>query len=140
MNIRKALQEKNKLTGKINQLYQRLRENNITEDGQSLPYNSREVMAEIQQCTAQLISLKVKIQIANTPILSDIYELAELKNLITRLRYLDCQDSRRISSGIITYHTATIKAQERDQMILALETQVEAIQERIDSFNFRTEL
>jgi hypothetical protein len=140
MNLRKALLEKNKLSGKINQLQQRLRENNICEDGQQLPYNSREVLQEIHQCTEQLIALKVKIQIANTPILADIYELAELKSLITRLRYIDCNDTRRISSGIITYQYATIKAGERDLLVQDIEAKIEAIQERIDSFNFRTEL
>ena len=53
MNLRKALKEKNKLAGHLNQLFQRMRENNITEDGQSRPYNSKEVLQEIHQVSIQ---------------------------------------------------------------------------------------
>jgi sugar-specific transcriptional regulator TrmB len=140
MNLRKALKEKNKVAGNLNHLFHRMRENNITEDGQSRPYNSKEVLREINQEIDQLIELKVKLQLANTPILNDIYRVAELKVLIRQLRYMECNDSRKISSGIITYHIATIKADERDQLIKSLEEEIEAIHERIDAFNFRTSL
>jgi hypothetical protein len=140
MNLRKALKEKNKVAGNLNHLFHRMRENNITEDGQSRPYNSKEVLSEINQEIDQLIELKVKLQLANTPILNDIYRVAELKVLIRQLRYMECNDSRKISSGIITYHIATIKADERDQLIKSLEEEIEAIHERIDAFNFRTSL
>ena len=140
MNLRKALKEKNKVAGNLNHLFHRMRENNITEDGQSRPYNSKEVLSEINQEIDQLIELKVKLQLANTPILNDIYRVAELKVLIRQLRYMECNDSRKISSGIITYHIATIKADERDQLIKSLEEDIEAIHERIDAFNFRTSL
>ncbi|MEN9332949.1 MAG: hypothetical protein RLY35_129 [Bacteroidota bacterium] len=140
MNLRKALKEKNKVAGNLNHLFHRMRENNITEDGQSRPYNSKEVLREINQEIDQLVELKVKLQLANTPILNDIYRVAELKVLIRQLRYMECNDSRKISSGIITYHIATIKADERDQLIKSLEEEIEAIHERIDAFNFRTSL
>jgi hypothetical protein len=140
MNLRKALKEKNKVAGNLNHLFHRMRENNITEDGQSRPYNSKEVLREINQEINQLVELKVKLQLANTPILNDIYRVAELKVLIRQLRYMECNDSRKISSGIITYHIATIKADERDQLIKSLEEEIEAIHERIDAFNFRTSL
>jgi hypothetical protein len=140
MNLRKALKEKNKLAGHLNQLFQRMRENNITEDGQSRPYNSKEVLQEIHQEIQQLVELKVKLQLANIPILQDIYRVAELKVMIRQLRYMECNDSRKISSGIITYHIATIKAEERDQLIKTMEEEIEAIHERIDTFNFRTSL
>jgi hypothetical protein len=140
MNLRKALKEKNKVAGNLNHLFHRMRENNITEDGQSRPYNSKEVLCEINQEIDQLVELKVKLQLANTPILNDIYRVAELKVLIRQLRYMECNDSRKISSGIITYHIATIKADERDQLIKSLEEEIEAIHERIDAFNFRTSL
>jgi sugar-specific transcriptional regulator TrmB len=140
MNLRKALKEKNKVAGNLNHLFHRMRENNITEDGQSRPYNSKEVLSEINQEIDQLVELKVKLQLANTPILNDIYRVAELKVLIRQLRYMECNDSRKISSGIITYHIATIKADERDQLIKSLEEEIEAIHERIDAFNFRTSL
>jgi sugar-specific transcriptional regulator TrmB len=140
MNLRKALKEKNKVAGNLNHLFHRMRENNITEDGQSRPYNSKEVLSEINQEIDQLIELKVKLQLANTPILNDIYRVAELKVLIRQLRYMECNDSRKISSGIITYHIATIKADERDQLIKSLEEEIAAIHERIDAFNFRTSL
>ncbi len=140
MNLRKALKEKNKVAGNLNHLFHRMRENNITEDGQSRPYNSKEVLREINQEIDQLVELKVKLQLANTPILNDIYRVAELKVLIRQLRYMECNDSRKISSGIITYHIATIKADERDQLIKSLEEEIESIHERIDAFNFRTSL
>ena len=140
MNLRKALKEKNTVAGNLNHLFHRMRENNIIEDGQSRPYNSKEVLSEINQEIDQLIELKVKLQLANTPILKDIYRVSELKVLIRQLRYMECNDSRKISSGIITYHIATIKADERDQLIKSLEEEIEAIHERIDAFNFRTSL
>ena len=140
MNIRKALQEKNKLTGKIQNLFSRMRENNMTEDGQTRPYNSQKVWEEIQAETTKLVDLKVKIQMANSPILSDIYRMAELKTMIRQLRYMECNDGRKIQSGIITYLFATIKAEERDKLVQSLEDEIEKLQEKIDAFNFRTNL
>lgn len=140
MNIRKALQEKNKLTGKIQNLFSRMRENNMTEDGQTRPYNSQKVWEEIQVETNKLVDLKVNIQMANSPILSDIYRMAELKTMIRQLRYMECNDGRKIQSGIITYLFATIKAEERDKLVQSLEDEIEKLQEKIDAFNFRTNL
>ncbi len=140
MNIRKALQEKNKLTGKIQNLFSRMRENNMTEDGQTRPYNSQKVWEEIQAETTKLVDLKVNIQMANSPILSDIYRMAELKTMIRQLRYMECNDGRKIQSGIITYLFATIKAEERDKLVQSLEDEIEKLQEKIDAFNFRTNL
>lgn len=140
MNIRKALQEKNKLTGKIQNLFSRMRENNMTEDGQTRPYNSQKVWEEIQVETTKLVDLKVNIQMANSPILSDIYRMAELKTMIRQLRYMECNDGRKIQSGIITYLFATIKAEERDKLVQSLEDEIEKLQEKIDAFNFRTNL
>jgi hypothetical protein len=140
MNIRKALQEKNKLTGKIQNLFSRMKENNMTEDGQTRPYNSQKVWEEIQAETTKLVDLKVNIQMANSPILSDIYRMAELKTMIRQLRYMECNDGRKIQSGIITYLFATIKAEERDKLVQSLEDEIEKLQEKIDAFNFRTNL
>jgi hypothetical protein len=140
MNIRKALQEKNKLTGKIQNLFSRMKENNMTEDGQTRPYNSQKVWEEIQVETTNLVDLKVNIQMANSPILSDIYRMAELKTMIRQLRYMECNDGRKIQSGIITYLFATIKAEERDKLVQSLEDEIEKLQEKIDAFNFRTNL
>lgn len=140
MNIRKALQEKNKLTGKIQNLFARMRDNNITEDGQTKPYNSQKVLEEIREETNKLIDLKVKIQLANSPILVDIYRMSELKTMIRQLRYMECNDGRKIQSGIITYLYATIRAEERDGLIQSLEDEIEKLQEKIDAFNFRTNL
>jgi len=140
MNIRKALQEKNKLTGKIQNLFARMRDNNITEDGQTKPYNSQKVLEEIREETNKLIDLKVKIQLANSPTLIDIYRMSELKTMIRQLRYMECNDGRKIQSGIITYLFATIKAEERDDLIQTLEDEIEKLQEKIDAFNFRTNL
>ncbi len=140
MNIRKALQEKNKLTGKIQTLFARMRDNNITEDGQTKPYNSQRVLEEIREETNKLIDLKVKIQLANSPILIDIYRMSELKTMIRQLRYMECNDGRKIQSGIITYLYATIRAEERDGLIQSLEDEIEKLQEKIDAFNFRTNL
>ncbi len=140
MNIRKALQEKNKLTGKIQTLFARMRDNNITEDGQTKPYNSQRVLEEIREETNKLIDLKVKIQLANSSILIDIYRMSELKTMIRQLRYMECNDGRKIQSGIITYLYATIRADERDGLIQSLEDEIEKLQEKIDAFNFRTNL
>ena len=140
MNIRKALQEKNKLTGKIQNLFSRMRDNNITEDGQTKPYNSQKVLEEVREETNKLIDLKVKIQLANSPILADIYRMSELKTMIRQLSYMECNDGRKIQSGIITYLYATIKAEERDVLIQSLEDEIEQLQEKIDAFNFRTNL
>jgi hypothetical protein len=140
MNIRKALQEKNKLTGKIQTLFARMRDNNITEDGQTKPYNSQRVLEEIREETNKLIDLKVKIQLANSSILIDIYRMSELKTMIRQLRYMECNDGRKIQSGIITYLYATIRAEERDGLIQSLEDEIEKLQEKIDAFNFRTNL
>lgn len=117
-----------------------MKENNMTEDGQTRPYNSQKVWEEIQAETTKLVDLKVNIQMANSPILSDIYRMAELKTMIRQLRYMECNDGRKIQSGIITYLFATIKAEERDKLVQSLEDEIVKLQEKIDAFNFRTNL
>jgi hypothetical protein len=53
---------------------------------------------------------------------------------------MECNDGRKIQSGIITYLFATIKAEERDKLVQSLEDEIEKLQEKIDAFNFRTNL
>ena len=136
MNLKQALKEKNKLKAKIVVTQNRLSKYNRIEEGFERVYDSHEMYRQLLVETDQLIELKTRIQKANLPVLSKIYRLSEVKGLMAKLNKLNCDQGRDIYSEVV-YHSA-ITVVERDNLLLALEQEIEKIQEELDSFNFVT--
>lgn len=145
MNVKKALKEKNRLVKELQELYGRLAQYNSVEVGNTRPYSPKQMMEEINQKSIELVELKTKIHKANTPVYDKIFRLSELKSTIARLKSLDCTEG--VSTDYYSRNrenppvkTAEISVVVRDEMIKHMESDIELIQDILDSHNQNTEI
>jgi len=139
MNIKKALKEKNNLKGKINETLSRISKHNITEDGIERPYDPRVLLEELFVKVEEMVTLKTQIQKANNDVFDKIYRLSELKNVASKLKYLNC-NKERIYNSPDNFSDVAISTKERDLLIEKIEKQIEKIQEELDEFNYKTKI
>lgn len=140
MNLRKAIQRKKRIAGVLAESYTKLRRANITPEGRPPLISSREILERIKEKSEEIIQLKVQIQKANMPILEDIYRLAELKSLVNEMRNINSLHDRRYDNSQAIVYTICIDEIEQEAIIADLEKQIEVIQDRIESFNFRVHI
>jgi hypothetical protein len=140
MNLRKAIQRKKRIAGVLAESYTKLRRANITPEGRPPLISSREILERIKEKSEEIIQLKVQIQKANLPILEDIYRLAELKSLVNEMRNINSLHDRRYDNSQALVYTICIDEIEQEAIIAELEKQIEVIQDRIESFNFRVHI
>lgn len=140
MNLRKAIQRKKRIAGVLAESYTKLRRANITPEGRPPLISSREILERIKEKSEEIIQLKVQIQKANLPILEDIYRLAELKSLVNEMRNINSLHDRRYDNSQTIVYTICIDEIEQEAIIAELEKQIEVIQDRIESFNFRVHI
>lgn len=144
MTIKQALKQKNKLIKQIGENTKLMQEYNSIEVGNERPYSSVELLGKISEDTKELAKLKTKIHIANTPMLSDIFLMSELKSMIQSLKKMDCtegksnRDRYRLESESIK--TSEISLVKRNETIKELEARIEAIQDELDLFNATTQI
>ena len=145
MTIKQALKQKNKLTQKITEAFQKVKLYNSIEEGQHRPYDVEVSLDEYFKLTRDLVELKTKIHTANAPIYSKIFEMSELKSQVSKLKDLDCGEGkvrsyhRLVDDSPITKN-AVISIVERDSMISKLEEIIESIQEQLDVHNATTHI
>jgi hypothetical protein len=139
MNIKQALKLKNKLKGKIRVTMSRLRRYNLYAENLERPYDARVLLKELEDLTKELIDLKSRIAEANRPIQKQIYRLSELKGMCSELSALSCEKHYSYESRETpVLKVPVIELQEKDQMVLALELEIESIQDQLDHFNHVT--
>jgi hypothetical protein len=144
MTIKQALKQKNKLVKNIAENTKLMQQHNSIEVGNQRPYSSSMLYNEIQKDTKELASLKARIHIANTPVMEDIFWMSEMKSTIAALKKMDCtegksnRDRYRMESEIVL--TSEISLVNRNQMIKLMETNIEEIQDKLDTFNATTEI
>ena len=144
MNIKQALKEKNKLVKRVGENTKLMQDHNTIEVGNTRPYSSIELKEQIIKDRTELSELKAKIHIANTPVLQEIFYMAELKSMIQSLKKMECtegksnRDRYRMESELIL--TSEISIVNRNQTIKDLEETIEKIQDRLDVFNSNTEI
>lgn len=137
MNLTKALKEKKKLIKKIDENFNRFKEYNSVEEDIKPIYDATESYNNFTSLTNQLVDLKTRIQKANQPIYSKIFEIAELKNQIQKLRSVDTTNGivkSRYDTSVVTYKAVFGKL-EMDIMISNLEEKIESLQSEIETFN-----
>jgi len=146
MNIKKALKLKNKLVLQVSENYQKLSAYNSVEEGSKKPYDTREALEAYNSSVNELVELKTKIHRANAPVYDKIFRLSELKSMASRLKSLNCQEgkmtqrSRWGEEGQPTVMVAEIGIVERDEMVKFIESQIEEIQDILDTHNAVTEI
>jgi hypothetical protein len=117
---------------------------NSIEVGNQRPYSTTELKNQLIKDRSELANLKAKIHVANTPVLEEIFYMAELKSMIQSLKKMDCtegksnRDRYRMESELVL--TSEMSLVERNETISELEKMIEDIQDRLDVFNSNTEI
>jgi hypothetical protein len=144
MNIKQALKEKNKLVKRIGENTKLMQDFNSIEVGNQRPYSTTELKNQLIKDRSELANLKAKIHLANTPVLEEIFYMAELKSMIQSLKKMDCtegksnRDRYRMESELVL--TSEMSLVDRNETINSLEVMIEEIQDRLDVFNSNTEI
>jgi hypothetical protein len=144
MNIKQALKEKNKLVKRIGENTKLMQDFNSIEVGNQRPYSTTELKNQLIKDRSELANLKAKIHLANTPVLEEIFYMAELKSMIQSLKKMDCtegksnRDRYRMESELVL--TSEMSLVQRNETISELEKMIEDIQDRLDVFNSNTEI
>ena len=145
MKIAKALKQKNVLVGELTKLKTQLQSNNVRTDGKKFDYDNKDILAKTLAKMDELIALKANIAATNAPVYNDIFRMAELKSFTQHLKSIPVQEGveKQASYGgailEITYFSA-INRTELDELILKYEAEIQTIQDRLDTFNFTTEI
>ncbi|MCI0702619.1 MAG: hypothetical protein L0241_16165 [Planctomycetia bacterium] len=140
ITLAKALKLKNRLAGRIAKLSLTIQTYNSTQE-KSEQIDVRAAHAERADLVRRLTDLKLAIALANAPIQRDIFELAELKAEVTLLAALNTKHGTFLegypTSGQVTY-IAQFRKTDVDAMTEALETRIDALQDKLDTFNAKT--
>lgn len=144
MNIKQALKKKNKLAAEIKTELQKFSRYNSVVEGTERIYNPRQAFESYQRKINSLISLKTAIHKANVPVYDKIFRLSELKSMIQQLRGISCESGTIHQRGgygtpdSTVLMSADMTVLERDQLIEKLDTDIEFIQEELDTHNATT--
>jgi hypothetical protein len=135
--LAKALKLKNRIAGKVSKLTTTVQTYNSTQQtGEQI--DVRAAYAERADLVRRLADLKHAIARANAPIQRDIFELAELKAEVALLAALNTKHGTLLegypTAGQVTY-VAQFRKADVDAMTDALEAQIDALQDKLDTFN-----
>lgn len=135
--LAKALKLKNRLAGKVTKLTITVQTYNSTQQtGEQI--DARAAYAERADLVRRLADLKHAIARANAPIQRDILELAELKAEVALLAGLNTKHGTFLegypAAGQVAY-VAQFRKTDVDAMTDALEARIDALQDKLDTFN-----
>ena len=140
ITLAKALKLKNRLAGKIAKLTQTVQTYNSTQEA-SERIDVRTAFTERADLVRRLTDLKHAIARANAPIQRDIFDLAELKAEVTLLTALNTKHGTFLegypTAGQVTF-VAQFRKADVDAMTDALEQRIDALQDKLDTFNAQT--
>jgi hypothetical protein len=137
MNLKQALKEKNRLKGKLNVFRDKLRKHNVAVE-EERAYDPNVLLESLFKTTEDIVLLKSRIHRANSERCDLIYRLAELKSLAKSLRYVPASAVWTSEGKVPIQKTPAINETRLDSIIEDIEKQIEAIQDELDSFNFKT--
>ena len=146
LTLAKALAIKNRLTGRLAQARENVETYNSVLVGQrdNLGNNTLDVRGEYahyRKLQDGLIVVKAAIQRANLPIHEDILQLGELKSVIQMLSGLNTKNGSEPGfNGVEFRYSAVMLKPEVLGIIRDLETQIDAIQDKLNEFNAATRI
>ena len=141
MKLTKALKYKNQLAGDLAELKERLAKQNCRAATVPFDYDTNDVLAAIREKMNELIAVKSAIAAANVSIYPLVFRLAELKGLVSSMKFLDTRQGLYKEGGNYAQssyeieYTAQIKKAAVDALVNELETQISMIQDELDEFN-----
>lgn len=144
MKLYTALKLKKKLVGEITKLKTQIQAKNsyIMGDTNANKYDVGALETILNQKITELVELKLSINKANLVIQSDIYHLAEIKGLLLFWQSVNTSEGIQESpySDKITTRVVHFDELATEQRQKELQEKVDAIQEKIDSYNYTTDI
>lgn len=142
MNLTRALKEKNRLIKKITTVRNQIVSSNVSLKENPFPYNMEILQTNYSTLIDILINMKVAIQIANQPILEKIYALSELKSASSMFSQMDTKEGMHETGGYgaseLREYEVQINRSQLDSRVEDLQTEIDALQDKIDEFNATT--
>ena len=147
MSLRKALQKKNLLVGKIRGLQTLISSKNVFTD--ETPENNREdtkvLLADLVKMRDGLIALKSAVTVANVPIYPTLARISELKSYIEFLNGISTNEGKTTQrvhgfsqEVLVMVNKATLSEKDIRALKEETEKEIEILQEKVDDFNAST--
>jgi hypothetical protein len=144
MKLSKALKHKNKLVREIQELKTKIGIYITIEEGNERPYNVHQLAKELNEKKKELVQLKTKIQTKNVEILEMMYTLSELKDTLSWMKNLPTGTTtgREYRNGefITVKRVSAFEVKDTDQLIEAIQAEIEKIQDQLDEYNATTDI
>jgi hypothetical protein len=142
MKLYQALKKKKELVGEITKLKQQIQSENSIMVGNERNYNPEDLMDKLMIKTEELVTLKENIQKANLPILKDIYRLSELKAMMGFYSGIPTSHGKIKSYGDSepTEYESFYKKADVDKVINKCQAEISELQEKLETFNYTTDL
>jgi hypothetical protein len=142
MNVSQALKKKNKLAIELKKQYAIAQKFNSQEAGNPRRYSVQDALDKAAEITAELIELKTRIHLANAPVYSKIFRMAELKGRIKELRKVPTDEGKHEGryGSAPSEKEVEINIAQLDGFVVTLETSIEEIQSELDVHNATTNI
>lgn len=145
MTLNKALKAKNRLVGELNRQKEILQRENSRESKSTSTVDRSECLSQITRLTSELTELKARIAVANIEIYARIESMGQKKALITFYQSLDTVDGvvetpQYNSPPLRQIFSAYLTKQMVDDMVRALQNDIENLQDQIDEYNAITKV
>jgi hypothetical protein len=146
MNLAQALKQKNRLAGELTRLQQIFVRENARRNDNPSTVNPEEVWTKIQALSEELGELKARIAKANINVYSAIERMAELKGRIAFINGVPKREGEELeqahygSAAAPTKYqwTSFINQQRADEMVFALQKEIDELQDKVDTYNATT--
>jgi hypothetical protein len=140
MNVSQALKKKNKLAIELKKQYAIAQKFNSQEAGNPRRYSVQDALDKAAEITAELIELKTRIHLANAPVYSKIFRMAELKGRIKELKRVPTDEGKHEGryGSAPSEKEVEINIAQLDSFVVTLEASIEEIQTELDVHNATT--
>ena len=145
MKLAKALKLKNKKLSDYRDALKKAIAYNSHDERATVHYDSKEELDKAFSLLNDYIAFKTAIHLSTNPIRALIFELGELKSLLSSLSSMSTQEGPyrsgySSSAGEDTVKVCKINELEKEEMLNNIKTQIDEIQDEIDLFNATTDL
>lgn len=144
VTIARALKEKNRVAGRLAKARELVGRENSKDKNVPRGIDVSETYALAKTLRDRLISIKSAISEANSPIVSKIIELDEVKSEISYLNGLDVKEGKFVSGSYGTRIETDLDAVIRQPQVLdevtALQARADRLQDELDEFNATTKI
>jgi hypothetical protein len=149
VTLAKALKTKNRITSRITQVKKQMASHNAYVVDKDIPVNQiklqvnvRDLQNELNTLTNHLVNVKAAISKGNTGSAEKIFELSEMKGLVSWYEALDCQEGKvsdpygyRNNSDSNDVKRVQISLFEKNEIVKDLISRINRKQDELDEYN-----